>query len=205
MTLENPPAVDPSLVSRVKYILTRPKFEWPVIDAESASIKGLFTSYAVILAAIPAVATIVGQIAFGHRGLVGPVLAGALSYVLSLISVYILGLIIDALAPTFGGTKNPVKAMQVAVYSMTAAWVAGVLNVLPMLGWLAGLLGLYGFYLMYLGLPTLMKTAADKALGYTIVVVVAAIILNVIVFAIVGAVIASFVIVGAGATAFALS
>lgn len=205
MTLENPPAVDPSLVSRVKYILTRPKFEWPVIDAESASIKWLFTSYAVILAAIPAVATIVGQIAFGHRGLFGPVLAGALSYVLSLISVYILGLIIDALAPTFGGIKNPVKAMQVAVYSMTAAWVAGVLNVLPMLGWLAGLLGLYGFYLMYLGLPTLMKTAADKALGYTIVVVVAAIILNVIVFAIVGAVIASFVIVGAGATAFALS
>ncbi|MGX8271977.1 Yip1 family protein [Brevundimonas diminuta] len=205
MTLENPPAVDPSLVSRVKYILTRPKFEWPVIDAESASIKGLFTSYAVVLAAIPAVATIVGQIAFGHRGLVGPVLAGALSYVLSLLSVYILGMIIDALAPTFGGTKNPVKAMQVAVYSMTAAWVAGVLNVLPTLGWLAGLLGLYGFYLMYLGLPTLMKTAADKALGYTIVVVVAAIILNVIVFAIVGAVIASFVIVGAGATAFALS
>lgn len=205
MTLENPPAVDPSLVSRVKYILTRPKFEWPVIDAESATIKGLFTSYAVILAAIPAVSTIVGQIAFGHRGLVGPVLAGALSYVLSLLSVYVLGLIIDALAPTFGGTKNPVKAMQVAVYSMTAAWVAGVLNIIPTLGWLAGLVGLYGFYLMYLGLPVLMKTAADKALGYTIVVVVAAIILNAIVFAIVGAVIASFAIVGLGAAAFALS
>ncbi|MEN5176480.1 Yip1 family protein [Brevundimonas diminuta] len=205
MTLENPPAVDPSLVSRVKYILTRPKFEWPVIDAESASIKGLFTSYAVVLAAIPAVATIVGQIAFGHRGLVGPLLGGALSYVLSLVSVYVLGLIIDALAPTFGGTKNPVKAMQIAVYSMTPMWVAGVLNIIPTLGWLAGLIGLYGFYLMYLGLPTLMKTSADKALGYTIVVVVAAIILNAIVFAIVGAVIASFVIVGAGAAAFALS
>lgn len=205
MTLENPPVVDPSLVSRVKYILTRPKFEWPVIDAESASIKGLFTSYAVILAAIPAVATIVGQIAFGHRGLIGPLLGGALSYVLSLVSVYVLGLIIDALTPTFGGTKSPVKAMQVAVYSMTPMWVAGVLNIIPTLGWLAGLIGLYGFYLMYLGLPTLMKTAADKALGYTIVVVVAAIILNAIVFAIVGAVIASFVIVGAGAAAFALS
>ena len=205
MTLENPPTVDPSLVSRVKYILTRPKFEWPVIDAESATIKGLFTSYAVILAAIPAVATIVGQIAFGHRGLIGPLLGGALSYVLSLVSVYILGLIIDALAPTFGGTKNPVKAMQVAVYSMTPMWVAGVLNIIPTLGWLGGLLGLYGFYLMYLGLPTLMKTAADKALGYTIVVVVAAIILNAIVFAIVGAVIASFAIVSLGAAAFALS
>jgi len=205
MTLENPPAVDPSLVSRVKYILTRPKFEWPVIDAESASIKGLFTNYAVILAAIPAVATIVGQIAFGHRGLVGPVLGGVLSYVLSLISVYILGLIIDALAPTFGGTKNPVKAMQVAVYSMTPMWVAGVLNIIPTLSWLGTLLGLYGFYLLYLGLPTLMKTAADKSLGYTIVVVVAAIILWAIVASLVMAVLMSFVIVGAGATAFALS
>lgn len=205
MTLENPPAVDPSLVARVKYILTRPKFEWPVIDAESATIKGLFTNYAVILAAIPAVATVVGQIAFGHRGLVEPVLAGALSYVLSLVSVYILGMIIDALAPTFGGTKNPVKAMQVAVYSMTPMWVAGVLNIIPTLGWLAGLIGLYGFYLMYLGLPVLMKTTAEKALGYTIVVVVAAIILWAIVWSLVAAVIASFAIVGVGAAAFALS
>lgn len=132
-------------------------------------------------------------------------LAGALSYVLSLVSVYILGMIIDALAPTFGGTKNPVKAMQVAVYSMTPMWVAGVLNIIPTLGWLAGLIGLYGFYLMYLGLPVLMKTTAEKALGYTIVVVVAAIILWAIVWSLVAAVIASFVIVGVGATAFALS
>lgn len=205
MTLENPPAVDPSLVSRVKFILTRPKFEWPVIDAESATIKGLFTNYAVVLAAIPAVATVVGQIAFGHRGLVGPLLGGALSYVLSLISVYILGMIIDALAPTFGGTKNPVKAMQVAVYSMTPMWVAGVLNIIPTLGWLAGLIGLYGFYLMYLGLPVLMKTTAEKSLGYTIVVVVAAIILWAVVWSLVAAVIASFAIVGLGAAAFALS
>ena len=79
MTLENPPAVDPSLVSRAKYILTRPKFEWPVIDAESASIKGLFTSYAVILAAIPAVATIVGQIAFGHQSVPPGMTSGAVS------------------------------------------------------------------------------------------------------------------------------
>lgn len=205
MTLENPPAIDPSLVSRVKYILTRPKFEWPVIDAESATIKGLFTRYAMVLAAIPAVATLVGQIAFWHRGPIGPLMGAVMGYALSLVSVYVLGLIIDALAPTFGGTRNPVKAMQVAVYSMTPAWVAGVLNIVPTLSWLAGLLGLYGFYLLFLGLPVLMKTTADKALGYTIVVVVAAIILWVIVAALVGAVIASFAIVGLGAAAFALS
>jgi hypothetical protein len=205
MTVENPPVVDPSLVSRVKYILSRPKFEWPVIDAESATVKGLFTRYAMVLAAIPAVATLVGQVVFWHRGPVGPLLGAVVSYLLSLLSVYIIGMIIDALAPTFGGTKNPVKAMQVAVYAMTPAWVAGVLNIVPTLGWLAGLLGLYGFYLLYLGLPVLMKTTADKSLGYTIVVVVVAVILSAIVWSLVAAVIASFVIVGAGAAAFALS
>lgn len=205
MTIENPPVVDPSLVARVKYILTRPKFEWPVIDAESATIKGLFTRYAMVLAAIPAVASLIGQVVFLRFSPVGALMGAALTYVLSLVSVYVLGLIIDALAPTFGGTKNPVKAMQVAVYSMTAAWVAGVLNIIPTLGWLSGLLGLYGFYLLYLGLPVLMKTTADKSLGYAIVVVVAAIILWAIVASVIGAIILSVGLAGAGAAVFALS
>lgn len=205
MTIENPPVVDPSLVARVKYILTRPKFEWPVIDAESATIKGLFTRYAMVLAAIPAVASLIGQVVFLRFSPVGALMGAALAYVLSLVSVYVLGLIIDALAPTFGGTKNPVKAMQVAVYSMTAAWVAGVLNIIPTLGWLSGLLGLYGFYLLYLGLPVLMKTTADKSLGYAIVVVVAAIILWAIVASVIGAIILSVGLAGAGAAVFALS
>lgn len=205
MTIENPLVVDPSLVARVKYILTRPKFEWPVIDAESATVKGLFIRYAVILAAIPAVASLIGQTVFLRFPPAGALMGAALAYVLSLVSVYVLGLIIDALAPTFGGTRNPVKAMQVAVYSMTAAWVAGILNIIPTLGWLSGLLGLYGFYLLYLGLPQLMKTTADKSLGYAIVVVVAAIILWAIVASVIGAIILSVGLAGAGAAVLALS
>ena len=43
-----------------------------------------------------------------------------LQYLLSLASVFVLALIIDALAPTFGGTKNQVQALKVAAYSNTA-------------------------------------------------------------------------------------
>ena len=43
-------------------------------------------------------------------------------------------LIIDALAPSFNGTKDPVKAFKVAAYSATAGWVAAILNIIPMLG-----------------------------------------------------------------------
>ncbi|MGQ2933191.1 MAG: YIP1 family protein, partial [Sphingopyxis sp.] len=49
------------------------------------------------------------------------------------------------------------------------------------------LFALYGLYLLYLGLPVLMKVPQDKALGYTVVVVIVYIVL----FLIVGAVVAA--------------
>jgi hypothetical protein len=51
----------------------------------------------------------------------------------------------------------------------------------PVLGLLAILAGLYGLYLLYLGLPRLMKCPPEKAVGYTAVVVVCAIVLSVVV------------------------
>jgi hypothetical protein len=102
-----------------------------------------------------------------------------ISYILSLVGVYVLSLIIDALAPTFGGTKNPISALKVAAYSSTASWVVGIFTLIPALSVL-GILGLYSLYLLYLGLPALMKAPQDKAIGYTLVVIVSAIVLFVV-------------------------
>jgi hypothetical protein len=85
-------------------------------------------------------------------------------------------MIVDALAPTFGGQKNTIQALKVCAYASTAGWLAGVFGLIPMLG-ILGLLGLYSLYLIYLGLPVLMKVPQDKALGYTIAVIVCAIVL----------------------------
>jgi hypothetical protein len=52
-----------------------------------------------------------------------------------------------------------------------------------------GVLGLYSLYLLYLGLPILMKAPQEKALAYTAVVVVAAI----VVFAVISVVAGAFV------------
>ena len=59
MTAPNPPAIDPGLVARVQNILMRPKLEWPVIDAEYATTRSLFARYAMILAAIGPVASLI--------------------------------------------------------------------------------------------------------------------------------------------------
>jgi len=110
------------------------------------------------------------------------------SYVLTLVGVYVLALIINALAPTFAAEKNDAQALKVAAYASTAAWLAGVFSLIPVLSVL-GILGLYSLYLLYLGLPILMKAPQEKALGYTAVVVVAAIAL----FAVIGAVSGAFI------------
>jgi len=176
------------LIARVTNILMRPKAEWDVIASERASTQGLILGYAAILAAIPAIAQAVhGLMPHCFFGVVcstsNPVfvvIGTVLYYVLSLGSVFVIGLIIDALAPGFGGEKNPVQAMKVAVYSWTAAWLAGVFFIVPWIGFLLSLSGLYSLYLLYTGLTPLMKTPADKAIIYTVVVVVIAFVLSLV-------------------------
>jgi Yip1 domain len=181
--------INMNLVERAKNILLQPKQEWPVIDAEATSVGDLYRNYIAILAAVPVVAafigtSIVGISLPGMGSLRIPFGAGVtrmiMSYVLGLVGVYILALIINALAPSFAGQKNFLQALKVAAYSSTASWLAGIFAVLPLLG-ILGLLGLYSLYLIYTGLPTLMKTPADKALSYTVVVIVCAIVLFILI------------------------
>ena len=177
------PGAPVSLVERVKNILVTPKTEWTRIDAEPATIGGLFTSYAMILAAIGPVASVIGLSLLGMP--MGYALANAVvTYILSLATVFIVSLIIDALAPGFGGAKNQVQATKVAVYSATPVWVIGILMIIPQLLPLLMILGLlalvYGVYILYLGLPLLMRVSQDKAVGYVVVVVVAWIVTNIV-------------------------
>ncbi len=195
------------LVQRVQDILLRPKPTWDVIAGEPATVKGLFTGYIMILAAIGPVCQVLGATLFGGFLFAPFMLVGAVvGYALSLAGVYIMALVIDGLAPSFGGEKNQIQALKVAAYGSTAAWLAGIFNLVPMLAFL-GVLGLYSLYLFYLGLPKLMKAPADKAVGYTAVVVVVMLVVYMVIGMIVGSIIAMGALgaVGAAAAAGALS
>lgn len=206
MTDANPTA--PSLIARVKGILFQPKAEWEKIDGEYATVKSVFVPYALILAAIAPIANFIGLGFIGTTvlgttvkyPLIAAAVSSGISYVLGLVGVYLVALIINALAPSFGGEKNPVKAAQVAVYSWTAAWVVGIFGVVPMLG-ILGILGLYSLYLLYLGLPKLMKAPQDKAVVYTIVSVICGIGVFFVVGIIAAAVTAPMLVGGMAASA----
>jgi hypothetical protein len=185
-----------NLIQRVTNICLNPKTEWPVIEAEPASTAELFKTYIIPLSAIPAVASFIGMTIFGmsipFMGTIRtPFMAGLttliLTFGLGLLSTYLISLIINALAPSFGGEKNPLQALKVTAYAFTPAWIAGVLNILPSLGMIGLLAGLYSIYVLYLGLPVLMKAPQEKAVGYTAVSVICSIVLMVIIMAVVGA------------------
>ncbi len=185
-----------SIVSRVQAILLKPKEEWVKIKDEPATIQQLFVPYVVILAAIPAVAQFLGWAVIGgfripYAGgswMTRALLYAIFSYILSLVVVYALGFIINALAPNFSSTQNLILAMKLAVYSMTPVWIAGIFNLIPALGILGVLGSLYGLYLLYLGFSTpLMGTPKDKVPGYVVVSIVVVIVLMVVVGVILGA------------------
>ncbi|MEP7226808.1 MAG: Yip1 family protein [Gemmatimonadales bacterium] len=169
-----------NLVERVKRILLSPQTEWEVIDAEPTTPAELYTRYIVLLAAIGPVSQLIGFSVFGFMGYrvpIGTAITYALAtYILTLIGTYVLALVIDALSPSFGGKRSQIQALKVAAYSSTATWVAGIFALIPALSVLS-IVGLYSLYLLYLGLPTLMKAPKEKALGYTVVVIVAAIVI----------------------------
>ncbi|MEO7136294.1 MAG: Yip1 family protein [Gemmatimonadales bacterium] len=174
-----------NLVERVKRILLFPRTEWEVIDTELTTPAQLYTGYIAPLAAIGPIAQLIGYSVFGisvpfvgtYRVPIGSAITSAIvTYVMALAMPFLLALIIDALAPTFNGQRSQIQALKVAAYSSTASWVAGIFALIPGVRFLT-ILGIYSLYLLYLGLPVLMKSPREKAIGYTVVVILAAIVL----------------------------
>jgi len=176
-----------NLKARIQGILLRPKEEWLIIKEEKLTLSEFFTSYVLILAAIPAGAQFSGYGIVGCKvtvrgwhmlGIGTALFRSVLAYVFSLVAVFVLGIVISALAPSFSSTQNLDNAMKLAVYSMTPGWIAGALHIFYFLSPLVILGSLYGIYILYLGFVTpLMDTPKDKVAGYLIVSFVIAIVL----------------------------
>lgn len=174
-----------NVVDRAKRMLLSPRTEWEVIGNEPSTPAQLFTGYAMPLAAIGPVAQIIGYSVFGisvpfaghYRVPIGSAISSALvTYVLPLAGTYVLGLIVDALAPTFKGRAvKPRRSRLRCTPAPRAGWRQFSTS-FPADG-SSPYSGLYSLYLLYLGLPVSMKSPRDKAVPYTAVVVVAAIML----------------------------
>ena len=187
-----------TVIARAKAILLTPKTEWPAIAERTETVQGIYKDYLFVIAAIPAVFGFLQESVLGFHvpvlgtyrvGIVSGLIGMVVRYAVSLGAIYLLALIVDALAPNFGGQKNRLQAFKTVAYASTAGAVASAAVIVPGIGQLLVLVGsVYTLYLLYLGLPVMMKAPQQKAVGYTAVVVVS----TIVIFLALGWVIGSF-------------
>lgn len=180
----------PGLLARVKNIVLAPKSEWPVIAPEPTTISQLYVGYVMPLAVLAALLGFVRMSVVGVSTAFGgsfrmPLSTGltymVMMFVSALIGIFLVGLIINALAPTFSAQRDQRQALKVAAYSLTPAMLSSVLALSPILPTLLQLLaGLYGIYVLYLGLPVVMQSPQEKSFGYTVSVVICTILVGVV-------------------------
>jgi len=165
-----------------------------------ATVMGIMVNYVAVLAAIPFLATLIGDlwyydlfIPFGFAGsfVAYAFLAAVLLYIFDVIAVYVVALVIGFLAPTFGSSTDKIKALRLSAFIFTPAFLIGILDIIPPLGILTFLGILYGLYILYLGLPIILGTPKDRVVTYVVAVVIATFIVYFVLFAIIGAITAA--------------
>ncbi len=160
-------------------------------------IKTLMINYVAVLAAIPFIATLIGDLwyynlfgflGYGYGYAIGTAI---LTYILNIVAVFVVGFIIWKLAPNFGTTTSQVRATRIAAYAFTPAFLIAILDIFPPISFITILGLLYGLYILYLGFPILLGTPRDRTLTYLIVTVVATLVVYIVIGAIIGAIAAA--------------
>jgi hypothetical protein len=184
-----------SIVQRAKNIIVKPTDEWNVIASESATISGLFTGYAMPLALIPLVATILftGLLGISAADMMGlgsgmpldlMTIAGmaVVGFILSLVTLYIMGTVVKLVSPSFNGTSDKVQAMKLMTYAGTPTGVVALVSWIPFLGALLRFAAIvYVVYLIYLGLHPVLGVPKEKIAGFTVVIVLVYVVLALVI------------------------
>src|SRR5262249_26874502 len=149
----------------------------------------LMIGYIAPLSAIAAVAgaiglmIVTGFLGFGGAGIFGALVGIVVQVVCAIIGVFLMSLLINVLAPTFGSTADQNRAFQLAAYYPTPVWVAGIAGIIPFLGGLIVLVGaLYSIYELYVGLPKMMKTPDDKRVPYVASIIVICLLIGAVIY-----------------------
>lgn len=184
-----------SIVLRAKNIIVKPTDEWNVIASESATISGLFTGYAMPLALIPLAATILftGLLGISAADMMGlgsgmPLdlmtisAMAAFSFILSLVTLFIMGTVVKLVSPSFNGTSDKVQAMKLMTYAGTPTGVVALVSWIPFLGALLSFAAIvYVVYLIYLGLHPVLGVPKEKIAGFTVVIVLIYVVLALVI------------------------
>ena len=158
-----------ALFARVVELMTNPRHTWELIAEEPDPGRELVFRYVLLLAMIPASFGFLGNLLYGE-GFFFSLFFSLLLLGVFAGSVFAFGLLISAMAPSFGAKKDENLSFKLVAYVSTPIWVFGFLMLVPDLTLLAALLGFgYAAYLFYVGCQVLLETPEQNALKFAIV------------------------------------
>jgi hypothetical protein len=187
------------IVDRAKNIIINPSGEWENIVKENPSGKNSIQGYALPFLIAVAVASLIGDFLFKTRIGYGPgfILGMAiLSFGMLLLTLYLSGIIVNEMAPSFQSVKDQDAAIQLVVFSYTPAFVAAIVaNLFPQIAFI-NILGLYSIYIFWEGIGPCMKTPGKNKTTYAVVSILVIIVLYGILSVLIGVLLSSMFFTG---------
>jgi len=157
-----------ALASRVIELLTNPRSTLVAIKSEPDHGRDLVLRYVFLLALIPTVFGFFGKLLF-NEGFLYSLVYSILMLGVFIGSVFVMGILVNSMAPSFGTVRDEAATFKLMAYSSTPVWVAGFLTLVPSLYPVAIIVGFgYSTYLFFLGCQEILETPAEKALRFSI-------------------------------------
>ena len=167
------------MIHHVWGLFTHPDREWKQIRGEEETIRHMYFTHTLILAAVPAVSAYIGttQVGWviGDRAPVMLTQGSALwmtvmSYLSMLAGVAVMGSFINWMARTYDATPTLAQCIAFATYTATPLFIGGLAALYPHL-WLGMVVGTaavcYTVYLLYVGLPTFMNIPSEEGFMFS--------------------------------------
>ncbi|WP_434680315.1 YIP1 family protein [Pseudomonas sp. R1-18] len=167
------------MIHHVWGLFTHPDREWKQIRGEEETIRHMYFTHTLILAAVPAVSAYLGttQVGWviGERAPVMLTHGSALwmtlmSYISMLAGVAVMGSFIHWMARTYDASPTLAQCIAFATYTATPLFIGGLAALYPHL-WLGMLIGTaavcYTVYLLYVGLPTFMSIPSEEGFMFS--------------------------------------
>src|SRR5262249_1584075 len=144
------------------------KLEWDQIRAEQTSIISIIVGYVMPLTAFFAVCNFIGSVIVDRATFLSATLGAIVKFIVMTGFISMIGYFISAVGDNFDSDRDELAAQKVAAYSFTPFFLSGVLLIWPSSFSLTVLVVAVGVsaFLIYRGLPPLMKTPQDRALGF---------------------------------------
>lgn len=155
-------------------LFAHPKEEWNDIRDQRCSVTRCYCSHVLFLAAIPAVAGLIGtsQVGWSVAGdtpvkleFNSALQISIVFYFAMLATVFAVGKMVHWMGQTYGAAQPLPQCIALAAYTATPLFLMGVMMFYP-IPWLIFLVGIfalsYTVYLLYLGLPVMMEVDENK-------------------------------------------